>query len=118
MIRSGFLSVVLGIFLVAAQLGPVQAAPAQQKVQTKTPIEHFLVVMQENHTFDNYFGTYPGADGIPEGVKMPVDPNDPSAGYVEPWHIGNTTDHRSQPQHRDISRPVSTMARWMDLYMP
>lgn len=58
---------------------------------TQTPIKHFVVVMQENHTFDNYFGTYPGADGFPEGVQMPVDPNDPSAGYVEPWHLGNTT---------------------------
>jgi phospholipase C len=45
--------------------------------------------MQENHTFDNYFGTYPGADGIPANTRMPVDPNDPSAGYVEPFHIGN-----------------------------
>ena len=26
------------------------------------------VLMQENHSFDNYFGTYPGADGIPEDV--------------------------------------------------
>ena len=30
--------------------------------------------MQENHSFDNYFGTYPGADGIPAGTKMPIDP--------------------------------------------
>ena len=28
--------------------------------------------MQENHSFDNYFGTYPGADGIPAGTCMPV----------------------------------------------
>lgn len=91
MIRSGLLSVVLYVFLVAAQLGPVQAAPVQQKIQTKTPIEHFMVVMQENHSFDNYFGTYPGANGIPEGTKMPVNPNDMSAGSVEPWHIGNAT---------------------------
>ena len=28
-------------------------------------IRHVIVVMQENRSFDNYFGTYPGADGIP-----------------------------------------------------
>ena len=29
--------------------------------KARTPIEHFVVLMQENHTFDNYFGTFPGA---------------------------------------------------------
>ncbi len=47
--------------------------------------------MQENHSFDNYFGTYPGVDGFPADIKMPVDPNDPSAGVVVPWHIGNSS---------------------------
>ena len=28
-------------------------------------IRHVVVVMQENRSFDSYFGTYPGADGIP-----------------------------------------------------
>ncbi|HKS59844.1 MAG TPA: alkaline phosphatase family protein, partial [Thermoplasmata archaeon] len=28
------------------------------------PIEHVVILVKENHTFDNYFGTFPGADGI------------------------------------------------------
>ncbi len=28
-------------------------------------IKHVIVLMQENRSFDSYFGTYPGADGIP-----------------------------------------------------
>jgi phospholipase C len=28
-----------------------------------TPIEHVIVIVKENHTFDNYFGTFPGAEG-------------------------------------------------------
>jgi len=28
-------------------------------------IRHVVVIMQENRSFDSYFGTYPGADGIP-----------------------------------------------------
>src|SRR5438309_2131587 len=28
-------------------------------------IQHVVIIMQENRTFDSYFGTYPGADGIP-----------------------------------------------------
>ena len=47
--------------------GPVGPPPA-------TPIEHFVFLMQENHTFDNYFGTRTGVDGIPAGVCMPRAP--------------------------------------------
>jgi phospholipase C len=28
-------------------------------------IRHVIVIMQENRSFDHYFGTFPGADGIP-----------------------------------------------------
>ncbi len=31
----------------------------------ETPIEHVVLVMQENRSFDHYFGLFPGADGLP-----------------------------------------------------
>ena len=34
-------------------------------------IKHVIVIMQENRSFDQYFGTYPGADGIPPGTCLP-----------------------------------------------
>ncbi len=41
---------------------PVPTPPAP--VATKTfPIDHVFIIFKENHTFDNYFGNYPGADG-------------------------------------------------------
>ncbi len=71
----------------------IQAQAATQPVgsQPATPIQHLVVLLQENHSFDNYFGTYPGADGLPADTKMPVDPKNLGAGYVTPWHIGNST---------------------------
>lgn len=33
------------------------------KANPKTPIRHALFVMFENHTFDNFFGEFPGANG-------------------------------------------------------
>jgi phospholipase C len=63
-------------------------ADAQPEPSPITPIEHFVTVMQENHTFDNYFGTYAGADGLPLDVCMPVNPKDPSdERCVRPYHI-------------------------------
>ena len=29
------------------------------------PITHVIIIMQENRSFDAYFGTYPGANGFP-----------------------------------------------------
>ena len=44
--------------------------------------------MQENRSFDNYFGTYPGADGIPMRNGRPtVCSPDPISGHcVRPYH--------------------------------
>ena len=89
MIRRGLFTLILTFVLGFGQFGQVEADSTPGEPQTKTPITHLVVLMQENHTFDNYFGTYPGADGLPAGTKLPVDPNNPGAGYVEPWHIGS-----------------------------
>jgi phospholipase C len=33
-------------------------------VPMNIPIKHVVIVIKENHTFDNYFGSFPGAEGI------------------------------------------------------
>jgi phospholipase C len=91
MIRRIILSISLVILLTGILPQNIKASAAETDSQTATPIQHLVMVMQENHSFDNYFGTYPGADGIPADTQMPVDPNNPSAGYVVPWHIGKST---------------------------
>ena len=32
------------------------------------PIKHVVVIVKENHTFDNYFGSFPGAEGTTTAV--------------------------------------------------
>jgi phospholipase C len=62
-------------------------------------IKHVVIIMQENRSFDEYFGTYPGADGIPPGVCVP-DPN-PQPGYgdcVAPYHDTNDMNHGGRHQ--------------------
>lgn len=80
----------------------VYAAQTGTGSQAKTPIEHLIVLMQENHSFDNYFGTYPGAEGIPAGTCIPVDPFDPNnKECVKPFHIG---DNEVEPGDLDHSQ--------------
>ena len=45
-------------------------------------IRHVVVIMQENRSFDSYFGTYPGADGLPKNLCVPT----PRGGCVRPFH--------------------------------
>ena len=51
-------------------------------------IQHVIIIMQENRSFDHYFGTYPNVAGIPmkNGVPTVCVP-DPNAGTcVRPYH--------------------------------
>lgn len=53
------------LLLVLLSVGP--ATPAFAAASTpdqSTPIKHIIIFVQENHTFDNYFGTFPGANGV------------------------------------------------------
>jgi phospholipase C len=62
-------------------------------------IRHVVVIMQENRSFDEYFGTYPGADGIPmRGGVSTVCVPDPSRSRCDrPFH--DRTDRNSGGPH-------------------
>jgi len=65
---------------------PMSNAQLLNSINPSTsPIKHIVVIMQENRSFDNYFGTYPGANGIPNGVCMPLSPDNPEIGCVKPF---------------------------------
>ena len=51
-------------------------------------IKHIIIIMQENRSFDSYFGTYPGAEGIPMegGVPTVCNPDPKNGGCVKPYH--------------------------------
>ena len=67
---------------------PLIASPASASGIHK--IKHVVIIMQENRSFDSYFGTYPGADGIP-GVAgnpgtVPCMPDPGGEACVQPFH--------------------------------
>jgi phospholipase C len=60
-------------------------APTVASGGTTTPIKHFVFLMQGDRSFDNYFGTYPGADGIPAGTCQKVVITRPAC--VQPYSL-------------------------------
>ena len=70
-----------------ASLVPVGVTPPEPTGLNK--IKHFIFIMQENRSFDSYFGTYPGANGLPSGICLP----NPNGGpCVAPHHDAKTVD--------------------------
>jgi phospholipase C len=89
--------VVLAMVLPAAVLAGCSSSgstPSRVGATGIGKIRHVVVIMQENRSFDTYFGTYPGANGIPmsngaPGVCVP----DPQTGQcVRPY-----------PDHADVN---------------
>jgi phospholipase C len=66
-------------------------AGAQSPTQTLSgisKIRHVVIIMQENRSFDSFFGTYPGADGIPakNGQFTVCVPDPRTKGCDKPYH--------------------------------
>jgi phospholipase C len=101
--RAGALLVVVGLLTLAVLSGSSSAGRRRsERVDHNTDppfratrekgihkIRHVVIIMQENRSFDNYFGTYPGADGIPglagHRGHVPCLP-DPGEACVRPFH--------------------------------
>jgi phospholipase C len=91
----------LAVLVVAAVAVPAQISAAEPAL---TPglsgpaaplpeihkIRHVVIIMQENRSFDSYFGTYPGADGIPglagHPGRVPCVPDPQTGTCVKPYH--------------------------------
>jgi phospholipase C len=59
---------------------PHQASHPGKKGSAATPlspIEHVVIIVKENHTLDNYFGTFPGVSGTTEPHAPDPEPSDP-----------------------------------------
>jgi len=66
-----------------------------------TAVEHVILIVKENHCFDNYFGTFPGA----RGMTMPHSPNPPPQDpdhRHKAWLTRATTAVRQQFIEADI----------------
>jgi phospholipase C len=76
----------LALAVAPAAASPSPSPPAQH--QAITPVKHFIFLMQGGRTFDNYFGTYPGADGLSAGTCQLRVTGKPADGCVKPFLLG------------------------------
>lgn len=63
----------------------------KKKVLNTSPIQHVVIIFKENHGFDNYFGSFPGANSDANMPHLPDPPvNDPNHTH-EAW-LNRATD--------------------------
>ncbi len=63
--RRGFVAPAAFVMLLAAATSLAQTGSRPNRTPSLSKIRHVVFIMQENRSFDGYFGTYPGADGFP-----------------------------------------------------
>ena len=72
-------------------------------------IRHVVVIMQENRSFDSYFGTFPGANGLPtkNGHFSVCVPNPRTAGcdfpYHDPSQVNGGAQHNGDSARADMN---------------
>jgi phospholipase C len=78
-----------------AQPFGARASDAERLTLLRKNVKYVFVIYQENRSFDSYFGTFPGAEGLysraPEkraGFDQPIVNVDGTSGVVQPFRIG------------------------------
>ncbi|NGZ07960.1 MAG: hypothetical protein CV088_01050 [Nitrospira sp. LK70] len=65
-------------------------------------IEHVVIIVKENHTFDNYFGTFPAANGAALGPAANPPAADAPHDHLSWMKRASDTAHRVQYGEKDI----------------
>ena len=91
----------LGVSAGTGQAGAEQTAVT--RALPNVPIKHVIEIMIENHAFDNLFGRFPGADGIPPNTSLP----NPNAHFDSAPNVSPVWRHPT----RATSRGPSITAR-------
>jgi phospholipase C len=89
--------------------GKIAASPPPVAAQGIHKIQHVVVIMQENRSFDQYFGTFPGADGLPvQNGQFTVCVPDPAIGAcVKPYHDPSDINYGGPHGQVDATADIS-----------
>ncbi len=129
--RREFLKRTAGAAVGAAALPPAiaqaLALPARRVTGTIQDVEHIVILMQENRSFDHYFGTLRGVRGygdpraitLPSGQPVWMQPTRDGRAVVSPFHLESETSRAQTLYSLDHSWKGSH-ARWKhyDAWVP
>ena len=106
--RSLAIAVAVATTAATGSFGTARGAAAPQSDDGIHKIRHIVVIMQENRSFDSYFGTYPGANGIPMRDGAPsVCVTDPKTSKcVTPYHDSNDVNYGGPHSALDASLDI------------
>ncbi len=98
------------------------ATHGRRRAGTLNDIEHIVILMQENRSFDHYFGTMPGVRGFSDPAAVRLPNGDPvfrqpyqghPQGYLTPFRYDTTTTSAQATPGTDHSWPTQHQA-WND----
>ena len=97
-------SIGLSIFFLSVNCSAQTGSTTLQGIHK---IRHVIIIMQENRSFDSYFGTFPGADGLPtkDGAFTVCNPDLRTGQCMSPYH--DTNDVNGGGPHVAASSVVS-----------
>jgi phospholipase C len=79
---------------------------SQQRFQTAYPIEHLVIIFQENISFDHYFATYPVTANPPREPRFVAKPGTPSVNGLT-QDLLTRNQNSLQPQRLDRSHAAT-----------
>jgi phospholipase C len=129
--RRDFLKRAAGAAVGASALPPAiaraLALPARRAAGTIQDVEHIVILMQENRSFDHYYGTLRGVRGygdpraitLPSGQPVWMQPTKDGKGVISPFHLQSETSRAQTLYSLDHSWKGSH-ARWKhhDAWVP
>ena len=100
------------------------AIPARRRHGDVRDVEHIVILMQENRSFDHYFGTLAGVRGFGDRFPIPVQDSAALRGKTV-WYQSNSAATEDQPntitpfrldtqQHFEYMRVTGTPHAWPD----
>ena len=69
------------------------AIPAQRRLGTIEDVQHVVILMQENRSFDHYFGTLPGVRGFADRFPIPLPDIANHTSQTAWWQFNETLAH-------------------------
>ncbi len=100
------LSITIPVVLLAALLVSDVAALPLGKSNTTTPIQHLVIIFQENVSYDHYFATYPVAANPAGEPQFTAAPDTPAANGLSGGLL-TSNPNLANPFRLDRSHPIT-----------